>query len=87
MVPFYIADYLTPLGLAHKILPDGLLSECSRSPKKQGINIATNCFTYITKNFIIINVLAHFIHIFKVSTKGKIITCNGNFWYSNVETP
>ena len=39
-VPFYIADYLTPVGLAHWIMQDGSYQ------KGQGINIATNSFTY-----------------------------------------
>lgn len=39
-VPFYIADYLTPLGLAHWIMQDGSFQ------KGQGITIATNSFTY-----------------------------------------
>ena len=39
-VPFYIADFLTPTGLAHWIMQDGSYQ------KGQGINIATNSFTY-----------------------------------------
>lgn len=39
-VPFYIADYLTPIGLAHWIMEDGSYQ------KGQGIYIATNSFTY-----------------------------------------
>ena len=40
IVPFYIADYLTPLGLAHWIMQDGSYQ------KGQGISIATNSFSY-----------------------------------------
>ena len=39
-VPFFISDYLSPIGLAHWIMQDGSFQ------KGQGINIATNCFTY-----------------------------------------
>jgi LAGLIDADG DNA endonuclease family len=39
-VPVYISDYLTPLGLANWIMQDGSFH------KGQGINIATNSFTY-----------------------------------------
>jgi len=39
-VPVYISDYLTPLGLANWIKQDGSFQ------KGQGINIATNSFTY-----------------------------------------
>ena len=39
-VPFFIADYLTPLGLSHWIIQDGSFQ------KGQGVNIATNSFTY-----------------------------------------
>lgn len=39
-VPVYISDYLTPLGLANWIMQDGSFQ------KGQGINIATNSFTY-----------------------------------------
>jgi hypothetical protein len=39
-VPFWIEEYLTPLGLAHWIMQDG-----SR-PHGQGLNIATNSFKY-----------------------------------------
>ena len=39
-VPFYIADFLTPTGLAHWIMQDGSYQ------KGQGINIATNSFTF-----------------------------------------
>jgi hypothetical protein len=40
IVPFYIADFLTPLGLAHWIMQDGSFQ------KGQGIFLATNSFTY-----------------------------------------
>lgn len=40
IVPFFIADYLTPLGLANWVMQDASYQ------KGQGINIATNCFTY-----------------------------------------
>lgn len=40
IVPNYIADYLTPLGLAHWIMQDGSYQ------KGQGIYLATNSFTY-----------------------------------------
>ena len=40
VVPNWIAEYLTPVGLAHWIMQDG-----SRQIK-QGVNIATNSFTY-----------------------------------------
>lgn len=40
IVPEYIQDYMTPIGLAHWIMQDG-----SRQ-NKQGISIATNSFTY-----------------------------------------
>lgn len=39
-VPTFISDYLTPLGLAHWIMQDGSFQ------RDQGVNIATNCFTY-----------------------------------------
>lgn len=39
-VPDWIAEYITPLGLAHWIMQDG-----SRQ-NKQGISLATNSFTY-----------------------------------------
>lgn len=39
-VPDYISEYLTPMGLAHWIMQDG------SHQKGQGINIATNCFTF-----------------------------------------
>lgn len=39
-VPSWIGDYITPEGLAHWIMQDG-----SRQ-QKQGINIATNSFSY-----------------------------------------
>ena len=45
-VPFYIGDYLTPIGLAHVIMQDGSYQ------KDQGINIATNCFTFDECNFL-----------------------------------
>ena len=45
-VPFYIGDYLTPIGLAHVIMQDGSYQ------KDQGINIATNCFTFYECNFL-----------------------------------
>ena len=40
IVPNYIADYLTPLGLAHWIMQDGSYQ------KGQGVYLATNSFTY-----------------------------------------
>lgn len=40
VVPSYIADFLTPLGLANWIMQDGSFKQ------KQGIYIATNSFTY-----------------------------------------
>lgn len=40
VIPFWISQYITPLGLAHWIMQDGSLSV------GQGINIATNSFTY-----------------------------------------
>ena len=40
MVPNWIDEYLTPIGLAHWIIQDG------SKQTKQGINIATNNFTY-----------------------------------------
>jgi|SRR5882672_12361525 len=40
IVPNYIADYLTPLGLAHWIMLEGYFQ------KGQGIYLATNSFTY-----------------------------------------
>jgi len=39
-VPFFISEYLTPIGLAHLIMQDGSYQ------KGQGIFIATNSFTY-----------------------------------------
>lgn len=39
-VPFFISDYLSPIGLAHWIMQDGSFQ------KGQGISIATNSFTY-----------------------------------------
>lgn len=39
-MPTFISDYLTPLGLAHWIMLDGSFQ------RGQGVNIATNCFTY-----------------------------------------
>ena len=39
-VPFFISEYLTPVGLAHWIMQDGSYQ------KGQGIYIATNSFTY-----------------------------------------
>jgi hypothetical protein len=39
-VPFFISEYLTPVGLAHWIMQDGSYQ------KGQGIFIATNSFTY-----------------------------------------
>jgi len=54
VIPSWIADFLTPISLAHWIMQDG-----SRQ-KKQGINIATNSFSHteclflaelLTKNF------------------------------------
>ena len=39
-VPFFIVEYLTPIGLAHWICQDGSYQ------KGQGIKIATNCFTF-----------------------------------------
>ena len=39
-IPFFIADYLSPIGLAHFIMQDGSFQ------KGQGINIATNNFTF-----------------------------------------
>lgn len=40
VVPIWISEYLTPIGLAHWIMQNG-----SRQ-RKQGINIATNSFSY-----------------------------------------
>ena len=40
VVPFWIEEYITPLGLAHWIMQDGYRQ------RKQGINLATNSFTY-----------------------------------------
>lgn len=40
IVPFFISEYLTPIGLAHWIMQDG------NYQKGQGIKIATNSFTY-----------------------------------------
>ena len=40
VVPLYIADFLSPIGLAHWIMQDGSFK------KRQGIYIATNSFTY-----------------------------------------
>jgi ubiquinol-cytochrome c reductase cytochrome b subunit len=39
-IPYWIEEYITPMGLAHWIMQDG-----SRQ-NNQGINIATNSFTY-----------------------------------------
>ena len=39
-VPYYISDFLTPLGLANWIMQDGSYQ------RGQGIFIATNCFSY-----------------------------------------
>jgi hypothetical protein len=39
-VPFFISEYLTPIGLAHWIMQDGSFQ------KGQGIFIATNSFTF-----------------------------------------
>ena len=40
IVPYYIAEFLTPLGLAHLIMQDGSYQ------KGQGISLATNSFSY-----------------------------------------
>jgi ubiquinol-cytochrome c reductase cytochrome b subunit len=39
-VPIFISDYLTPIGLAHWIMQDGSFQ------RGQGLNIATNSFSY-----------------------------------------
>lgn len=39
-VPYFISDYLSPLGLAHWIMQDG------SNQRGQGINLATNNFTF-----------------------------------------
>lgn len=39
-VPFFIGEYLTPIGLSHWICQEGSYQ------KGQGIKIATNCFTF-----------------------------------------
>jgi hypothetical protein len=40
IVPFWIKEYITPIGLAHWIMQDG------SKQAGQGINIATNAFSY-----------------------------------------
>lgn len=72
-VPFYIADYLTPLGLAHWIMQDGSFQ------KGQGIFIATNSFTYEECKFLA-NILVE-----KYSLKTSVIkTGTPNQWRVSV---
>ena len=46
IIPLFICEFLTPIGLAHLIMQDGSYQ------KGQGVNIATNCFTLEECNFL-----------------------------------
>ena len=73
-IPFFIYEYITPIGLAHWIMQDGSFM------KGQGISIATNNFTFEECKFLALIINKKFNLITSVIKTGQINQWRISIW-------